>query len=57
MFSDSTALVYHYCLPLEGFAFSIAINDIGTITAVSPTDIAIKSASISSMFRHLPLLV
>ncbi len=47
----------HYTLPFEGFAFSIAISDIGTITAVNPTDIAIKSASISSMFRHLPHLV
>ncbi len=42
--------------PFEGFAFKIAIRLIGTITAVRPTDIAIKSASIISMFHHLPLL-
>ncbi len=49
MFIGSTTLMDHYILPFEGFAFNIAIRLIGTITAVKPTDIAIKSASISSI--------
>ncbi len=57
MFTNATALVYYDLTPFEGFAFNIAIKDIGTITAVSPTDIAIKSASIISKFHHLALPV